>query len=134
MYSWLIVLLVNMMIIAVVSMVLMKHSRYRSIKPLLFVLVAALLFGGIWLSAQNHLSERAICNAAPVMEWEQCPLDDKNIYYDEEEGSYFFVTYDDWEFFPMFHRNYLDPIQAAELVNLTSQLEQYNIDNMILEK
>ena len=134
MYTWVLILVVNMMIIGAIGIVMMKRTGYHSIKPLLFILIIALIFGGIWFGAQNHLSERTIQAAEPVIQWEQCPTADKNIYYDSQDGTYFFVTYDDWEFFPMFHRNYLDPIQAAEFVELSSRLEQYDINDMLLIK
>ena len=135
MYTWALILVANMLVLAGGSILLMKRSGYRSIKPLVFLVVIALVTGGIWLTAQNHLEETVIGQSKAVMTWEQCPSDsNKVIYYDEEEGSYFFVTYDNWEVAPLFKRNYLDPIRTAEFVNLHFKMENYKIENMIISK
>ena len=135
MYTWILILVANMLVIATVGIILMRRSRYRSMKPLLFILVAALSFGGIWLAAQNHLENKIIGTAEALITWEQCPENsDKTIYFNSEEGSYFFVTYDNWEFAPLFKRTYLDPVRTAEFVELSTLIEDYKINNMIISK
>lgn len=135
MYTWILILIANMIVISTIGIILMRRSRYRSMKPLLFILVTALLVGGIWLSAQNHLENEIIGSAEALMTWEQCPdSSDKTIYFDSEEGVYFFVTYDDWEFAPLFKRNYLDPVRTAEFVELSSLVEDYEISDMLISK
>ena len=134
MYTWIFILVVNLFLVAGLGIIMMKSSQYRSMKPLVFILITALILGGLWLGAQDYLAERTIQSAEPVMQWEQCPATDRNIYYDAENGTYFFVTYDDWKAFPLFHRNYLDPVKTAEFVELNEQMEQYNIRNMLLKK
>ena len=81
------------------------------------------------------LENAVIGNAQAVMKWDKCPSEtDRVIYYDEEENSYFFVTYENWEFAPLFKRNYLDTVRTAELVGLHSQIESYTLDDLFISK
>lgn len=135
MYTWIFILVFNMIIICSVGVVMMRRSRYRSLKPLLFILVTAVLVGIMWCSAQEYLEANTIGTAEAMTVWEECPNNsDKVIYHDSEEGSYFFVTYDDWSVTSLFKRNYLDPVKAAEFVELSSMVEDFDIDNMIISE
>ena len=135
MYTWGLILVFIMLVLAAGSVILMRRSGYKSMQPLLLLLIAAIIAGGVWLTAQNHMENAVIGNAQAVMKWDKCPSEtDRVIYYDEEENSYFFVTYENWEFAPLFKRNYLDTVRAAELVDLHSQIESYTLDDLFISK
>lgn len=125
MIIWLLFLMIPLIIIGTIGtiMIFQKHSVRR-----LILFTAIPIFMALcWWTAQEYVYERAIADTCVVAQHEDIEFD-KNIYYDDAVGTYFYLEMGNWDV--NYHRVPLDDKMVNEYIQLTERLENLTLERM----